>query len=543
VQSVKNAWDSGESVWQKEYRYKRMDGTYAFVSDRAVILRNSKGRPHRMIGAMHDDTERRKAEDELVLSEQRFKELVQNGSDLISIMDEEGNYSFISPTIKKIMGYDPGSLMGKSAFQFIHPDDVNETRAALKRVKAEHGVQLRPFRFRNFDGQWRWIVTTLTNLLDNPAIRGIVANSRDITERKAIKEQLEYLSLLAKETVNPVTITDLGGRITWVNDAFTKLYEYSLEEIKGRKPVELLAGPDTKQADLIKIRNAAVTLVPEETEIEYYSKSGKKYIIEFQLQPVFDEAGKPMRFFELHHDITVKRNLELQLIDEQKQRHREIAKEVILAQEKERAEIGRELHDNVNQLLATVKLYLDQISSDKGKSDKLLPKSIDYLNMSIDEIRKISKQLSVSFSPDFTLEDSITDLVDSLNVAGSTSFKTNLAGLHDIGLSDLHKLSIYRIIQEQLNNILKHSRASEAFITLQRTGNELILTIRDNGAGFDVHKRKKGSGFKNIASRAAFQSGKVKISSAPGCGCTLSVSFDLARASLAERETLSGIRR
>ena len=137
-----------------------------------------------------DASEKKTAEDALQLSEKRFRALVQSGSDLIGIISMEGVYQYVSPTIKSVLGYDPQQMIGRSAFEFIHEQDVPVILPYLERIQKEHHLRTPEFRFRNSKGQWRWIETVATNMFDEPGVSGIVVNSRDITERKLQDEEL-----------------------------------------------------------------------------------------------------------------------------------------------------------------------------------------------------------------------------------------------------------------------------------------------------------------------------------------------------------------
>ena len=113
--------------------------------------------------------------------EHRFHALVKNGTDLLAILNEEGIYQYVSPTSKGILGMAPEYYIGKNAFEFIHPDDVAITAPLFAKILGNFKVDIPPYRFINSDGKWCWLETVITNLLDDPAINGIVCNSRDIT--------------------------------------------------------------------------------------------------------------------------------------------------------------------------------------------------------------------------------------------------------------------------------------------------------------------------------------------------------------------------
>ncbi|MFN3665308.1 MAG: PAS domain S-box protein, partial [Sediminibacterium sp.] len=174
---------TGNELWNDEYRFKKADGTYAYILDKGyLIYKNNKA--IRMIGSMQDITERKLAELQVVNSERRFRSLVQNGSDMIKILDKKGVFTFASPSVEHVLGFSLDSIVGKSTFEFIHPDEIEEIRRQFEIIKQTDYHEIQYFRFKNKEGEWRWLETKLTNLLDDPAVKGIVSNSRDVTEKK-----------------------------------------------------------------------------------------------------------------------------------------------------------------------------------------------------------------------------------------------------------------------------------------------------------------------------------------------------------------------
>lgn len=133
-------------------------------------------------------------------SEQRFKALVQDGYDMIAILDEHSDFTYVAPTVKSVLGVQPESYIGTNAFDYIHPKDHELVATALNELAHDEHVKLSPFRFRNSEGNWQWIETTITNMLRNPAVGGFVANSQDLTDQIAYQKKLEE-SLKEKETL------------------------------------------------------------------------------------------------------------------------------------------------------------------------------------------------------------------------------------------------------------------------------------------------------------------------------------------------------
>lgn len=361
----------------------------------------------------------------------------------------------------------------------------------------------------------------------HPSNNGLFFFFRNINEEKRVESELEKFSIIAEQTANPVLITDAEVRITWVNRAFERTYGYTLQEVTGKHPNDFLTGPETDKATIKYIVECLKEKKPFDTELIYYTKWNEKLWMEIQLHPIYDKEGEINFFFSIQTNLTERNKLRQQLLQEVENKQEQINSAIIEAQEKDRALIGRELHDNVNQILTTVKLYNELCLSEEVLCKDLLKKSITYLNISIGEIRDISKMLATPAPTTAYLEDSLKDLVES--VAFPPKLIINYSAYHlekKYFNPDIH-IALYRIIQEQLTNVIKHSQASAVDITISSQKNELRLFMQDNGIGFDVKKTRKGMGINNMISRAEVLNGSINLESSPGKGCLLYVTLPL----------------
>ncbi|HVG12399.1 MAG TPA: sensor histidine kinase, partial [Flavisolibacter sp.] len=210
---------------------------------------------------------------------------------------------------------------------------------------------------------------------------------------------------------------------------------------------------------------------------------------------------------------------------EAKQQHKLVTEAVILAQEMERSLIGLELHDNVNQILTTAKLHNEMVLDGLGDPQVLLSRSCRYLQTCIDEIRSLSKRLSAPTLGKISLQESVTDLLASINLTNKVKITHEITGLDSQQIKqDLH-LGVYRIIQEQLNNVLKHAEATEVLVKLTSEGGHLHLSICDNGKGFNTAGSRAGIGLMNMRTRAENLNGAFAVRSSPGGGCGVEVTM------------------
>jgi signal transduction histidine kinase len=216
--------------------------------------------------------------------------------------------------------------------------------------------------------------------------------------------------------------------------------------------------------------------------------------------------------------------LQNQLIEEKLHRHQEVIKATIEATEKEREGIGRELHDNVTQILTTAKLCLSCISVADSSRD-MIERSSNTITSAIEEIRSLSRSMIQTFHREIGLKLSIEDLVESINLSNKYKITLDFFLPDEQMLDDKLKMTLFRILQEQLNNIIKHADASEIKISISKNNELLNLVISDNGKGFNVTEKRKGIGITNITNRAELFNGQVSIDSAPGKGCRMEVRF------------------
>jgi signal transduction histidine kinase len=223
-------------------------------------------------------------------------------------------------------------------------------------------------------------------------------------------------------------------------------------------------------------------------------------------------------------DITLEKKLLLETLA----RKREIVKAIIGAQEKERKEISYELHDNVSQLLATCRLYVEAAGRTDDNAD-LLYECKELLTSAIDEIRNLSHNLTPAAFEEKGLFTAVMEMVEKINgvsKAPITLIAPSCNNLETLLQPDM-KTAIFRIIQEQLNNTLKHARATQIYIKFERGDKQLFLEIGDDGVGFDMAKIKRGLGINNIQSRVSLFGGEMDLESVPGKGCTLKVTLPL----------------
>jgi PAS domain S-box-containing protein len=321
--------------------------------------------------------------------------------------------------------------------------------------------------------------------------------------------------------------------------ACERIYGYTPEEFYAdpRLWIKIIHPEDRSIIEIMYTKLNCRVMAVNQYRIIHKNKSIRW--IEAKVIPGFDVKGKLTRIDGTCNDITARIELQEKLSQEIKQRQQEITAAVISAQEMERSVLGEELHDNINQILATAKLYIGSALADEKSRIELMKESRGFINNAMDEIRKLSKTLAPPSLGKVSLTDAITDITDSIKQVNELKFMIKWEHVDENLLSEKLQLTIFRIVQEQLNNILKHSGATSVYITLKQSEESINLIIRDDGVGFDVLQRRDGVGLQNMTSRAELLHGNVNIVSRPGEGCELNIDFSLTNAFIiAEEKTL-----
>ncbi|HEY1792505.1 MAG TPA: response regulator [Opitutaceae bacterium] len=272
-----------------------------------------------------ENEERRRIEARLKVSDERLRLALDSTQIGIFEWNVPKGHVYYSPSLWSLLGYDHARMPSTLEVwqSLIHPDDLPMYR---KRTESQlNGIAsfIDPeYRVRARTGEWRWVYVRSKSVLAAPNGRPtrIIGTVQDITVRRESEQALREtqaearkLSLVASKTDNLVIIGSADGRIEWVNSAFCRVMEYTLEEVVGKDPGTLMSGPDTDptQADLIRDEIANGHAV--NTEVVHYSKSGRKYYLHLEVQVVRDQTGRVENYIAIENDVTSRVETENQL--------------------------------------------------------------------------------------------------------------------------------------------------------------------------------------------------------------------------------------
>jgi two-component system sensor histidine kinase UhpB len=367
--------------------------------------------------------------------------------------------------------------------------------------------------------------------------------NRALAESKARQSKLKAEQDLARSEMRLSRAQQLAHMGSWEFNLATNEFLWSEETCRifalqpghFRQSFEAAFSylhPDDLKIVLRQVRRAQTTLADFSVKFRITNLSGSTRYIFVESQFEIGSDGKAAGLHGVMHDVTETTLLENRLTEERLSRQREITEAVMAAQEKERAFIGWELRDNISEVLATSKIYIKLASTNVSNRKLYLSKSCMMVQNAIDEVRKISKPLAVPSANFIGLYGRIRSLLHDMKEINSITIDFQANDVEEDSLDEKLQLTLFRIVQEQVDNILKHSRAPMATIDLTREHDRIILLISDNGTGCNIAQRTEGVGIINIRSRAEASRGNLSILTKPGKGFELKVTLPMVAGGL-----------
>ena len=307
--------------WEGEFNLKNFKtGKPVPIYFSAGLLKDPQtGLPATLAAIGHDVTDIKKAEEALHHNEKHFRALIENALDIVTVLNEEGCYTYLSPSMFNVLGYSPEELMGTNAFELIHPEDVEQVITKFKTALAvPEQPQTVQFRFKLKDGSWKPLESIGKNLLSDPSVKGIVVNSRDISEKRNAEKEIastnSFLSTVLENIPNMIFVKDAKDlRFVMFNKAGEDLIGVSRENLISKNDYDFFP---KEQADFFTsndrkvIFNKALMDIPEEN-IQTQDKGTR--ILHTKKIPVFNENGTPRFLMGISEDITERKKAELEL--------------------------------------------------------------------------------------------------------------------------------------------------------------------------------------------------------------------------------------
>lgn len=436
----------------------------------------------------------------MIYSKDLFYALIQNSSDIITILQTDGTILYESPSVERLFGYTQEELIGKNAFEMVHPLDVPHAMRAFTEVVQNPARSLSAeFRFRHKNGSWRVLESTGSNQLDNPMITGIVINSRDITERKDAELKLQeseqkYRKIF--ENVQDVFYqADLNGNIIEISPSIERYSGYSREELIGRPIINFYYYPEDRARllDAMK-RKGQIT----DFEVRLKTKDGRLVYTSVNSHFLVNEAGNPVGIEGSLWDVTERKRLESQLVHSQ--RMDAIGQFV-----------GGIVH-NFNNILSAI-IGHGHLLEMKMRDDDPRRAHVDHMMESSDKAAQLIHSL-LAFSRTQTLNSKpvhLNEIIKKVEKILKPIIREDIALKVTLKEDDLHVTADSGQIEQVLMNLAANARdamprGGALTITSGRTeldenfvraygygeaGAYALVSVTDTGTGMDEETRKR----------------------------------------------------
>ncbi|MFL6246490.1 MAG: PAS domain S-box protein [Thermoanaerobaculia bacterium] len=304
-----------------EWTALRRDGTEFPVEVR--MSAETDGSETMLTAFVADITERRRAEEARRAADAKFRALIEHASDAVFLFDEDRRFSYASPAVLRMLGYEPAELAGRQLMEFIHPDDLGYVRERFEPPHAQSSLPLlAEFRFRHRSGSWRYLEMLRSNHLDNPDVRAIIANVRDVTGRRETQQALDELrrrdELILNSICDGVHGIDLAGNIVFENPAAAKMLGWRAAELIGRPAHTTIHyaradGTPRSERDCPMHWTLADGSVRSSTDDVFWRKDGTPIRVEYVSAPMLDEQGRIAGAVVTFRDMTRQRHMEQQI--------------------------------------------------------------------------------------------------------------------------------------------------------------------------------------------------------------------------------------
>jgi PAS domain S-box-containing protein len=265
-----------------------------------------------------DITYRKKVQISLEESEARFRSLVQNSTDIITILDRDKRITYSSSSVEKILGHGQDEIFHLDFLKYVHPDDIPQFKSIFEKVlKGSEGEFSLEYRFKHSNGFYLHLETTFNNLFENEHVQCVVLNSRDFSERKYQEENLRLLERGIDSSKNGIIITDPNqpdNPIIYTNKAFEQITGYNNKEVIG-KNCRFLQREDNSQPELEKIRTAIKNEKEISVVLRNYKKNGETFWNQLNVSPVYNKAGYLTNFIGVLDNITERKVAEETMIE------------------------------------------------------------------------------------------------------------------------------------------------------------------------------------------------------------------------------------
>ncbi len=527
-------WNKNISIQRSfisEYRVKDAKNKYHNILENGVPRFYADGKFAGYIGAFFDLTSEKTFQQKLLIENQKLDLLTKNSPDIILLTDTDGVIEYVSPTAQRILGFTEKEMLNKSINRFICTECKNHLEKFdwLKKINQKNERKFE-FRMNKKNGDLLWIECLLSPVNSGNEMK-ILMHNRDIHSIKAaefiLKENEQKYRGLFENMELGVMEVDLNEKIVWVNESFEKLTGFSLKYLKGKNAMKLFLPDEGAKKIMYSIGSDRKRRNDSIYEIRMKKSKGEFIDVVISGSPIIDLNGQVKGSVGIHWNVTEIRKMERMIEEEKLLRQKDIMKATLSAEEQQREILGNELHDGVGHILTYTSLFLQMAANSDKISPALFSKAHEKVELALNEVRRISRSLVPPALIDLGLKEAIIELFNQYADIKGMSFDI-ITKNHDLmGIELNAQRNIYRVVQELLNNTIKHASATQVKLSLKRNTQKLVLHFYNNGKVFNPIKVKKGIGLKSIMNRAYFYNGLVNITSTKVTGTNFIIELPL----------------
>jgi len=484
-------------------------------------VKTPEGKIDRRIISVQDISELKNIRDKLALEQARFESAAGVISDVIWDFNAVTGELWWSDGIETVFGYDREEILNDDEFWKKHIHEKDRERVLLTMKQAEESEESEwneSYRFMHSEGNFKYVDDSASIIRDEDGeivriIGAMVDKTIEREAEKVLKQSMDQYRLLFEQSPIPMWIYDLDTyRFLEVNDAAISKYGYTKDEFYNMTLFDIRSDEDSPyfKRNLLKTKNSASSFV----EAKHLTKDGKEMIIEISASNIIYK-GEKQRLI-VANDITRQRRAE-----ETKLRA------LVEGEEKERRRVAKELHDGLGQYLSAVNMNFESLAEEiqtfnRDEKEQFIH-GLALLKRAMQETRTISQNLMPKAIEDYGLALAVESLIDDLEKNTKIEFHY-YQNIKDLLIPYNIQINLYRIIQEAVNNAIRHSECQKIHIQLVESENDIILSIEDNGVGFVPDEAaESGLGLQSMETRASAVSGKFDISSRTGNGTIITV--------------------
>lgn len=511
-----------------EYRALRKDGSVFNMEANAEFIRDLSGAASQIVFIVRDISPRKKVEQQLkenqhfISEAQRISKL---GSFKLNVLTQEW---YFSSELNKFFGMKPNDAHTLQAWQkMIHPEYQDLVTEYYLTVVAQKRRFHKEYKIINPTTHKEHWVSQIGDLKFDEGGKPIemIGTIQDITKRKeaevSMQDALNRYDILSNASSDTIWDWDIKTDTIIYNQGIINTFGYTDLRVQHAKDWWFTkVAPDDNQRVMELVKN---TLFKKQktlhSEYRFLCANGKYKYVSDRSFVMYDQEGAPERMIGSMQDITNEKEFAIR-----------IEKEVIEAQEREWNQIGMELHDNVNQLLAAsiLMMGLAKVKMEQGlDASSIFAESEKHVGEAITEIRKLSHQLAPVSVYNLSLQQVFESLIKTINVNKQYAVTLEMSEFKEVTIPYKLQVNLYRIFQAQLNNIIKYAKATAIIVSLKKSDHNIVFRIADNGIGFDPEKHHNGIGLENIRRRAKVFAGAYILNTAPGKGCEVLVKIPL----------------